>query len=326
MLSTALPLIAILLAAPGGKKLEQGQKLFNQGDFDGALKSLDAAAVEAGDAATLEKVHLLRAQCLAARQDFVKAEDAFALALDANPDAQLDPTRVDPTLVKLLDSVRSRLVGAVSLNSSPTGASLVIDGKPSGVTPQSVSLPAGRHKLEVKWGEGAGESIEVQVKPKRDLRVDWVQQKTEVKTIELGLTPRPVRPFGDLRGAFEPASSGAVDAGLELGGGIEVIWFRIGLYARFFPHFNVTPRFAFSLPVVSTPSGDFNVALEVGVPLSFLVDGFGIGVGGSGGLEWYPLKWFGAYVMVGGRHHFLWPGRNDLTAFTAIGGVRLRLP
>jgi hypothetical protein len=62
------------------------------------------------------------------------------------------------------------------------------------------------------------------------------------------------------------------------------------------------------------------------VPLSFLVDGFGIGVGGSGGLEWYPLKWFGAYVMVGGRHHFLWPGRNDLTAFTAIGGVRLRLP
>jgi hypothetical protein len=111
-----------------------------------------------------------------------------------------------------------------------------------------------------------------------------------------------------------------------LGGGIEVIWFRIGLYARFFPHFNVTPRFAFSLPVVSTPSGDFNVALEVGVPLSFLVDGFGIGVGGSGGLEWYPLKWFGAYVMVGGRHHFLWPGRNDLTAFTAIGGVRLRLP
>lgn len=324
MLSTALPLIAILLAAPGGKKLEQGQKLFNQGDFDGALKSLDAAASEASDAATLEKVHLLRAQCLAARQDFVKAEDAFALALEANPDAQLDPTRVDPTLVKLLDSVRSRSVGAVSLNSSPTGASLVIDGKPSGVTPQSVSLPAGRHKLEVKWGEGAGESIEVQVKPKRELRVDWVQQKTAV--VEPGLTPRPVRPFGDLRGAFEPATSGAVDAGIELGGGIELSWFRIALYARFFPHFNVTPRFAFSLPVASTPSGDFNVALEVGVPFSFLPDGLGIGVGGSGGLEWYPLKWFGAYVMVGGRHHFLWPGRNDVTAFTAIGGVRLRMP
>lgn len=330
MWSTALPLIALLLAAPGGKgpsKVEQGQKLFNQGDFDGALKVLDAAAADGGDAALLERVHLLRAQCFAARQDFTHAEDAFALALEANPDATLDPARVDPTLVKLLDSVRARSVGAVMLSSSPVGASITIDGKPSGVLPQTVSLSAGRHKLETKWGDGPPQVLEVQVKPRRELRVEWVQQKVEVPG-EGGqpLTPRPLRPFGDLRGAFEPATSGAVDGGIEVGGGVELAWFRLGAFLRLFPHFNVTPRFQFSLPVASIAAGDFNVALEAGVPMSFLPDGFGIGIQGAGGIEFYPLKWFGPYVMIGGRHHFRWPGRIDTTAFTAIAGVKLRMP
>ena len=69
-----------------------------------------------------------------------------------------------------------------------------------------------------------------------------------------------------------------------------------------------------------------NVLLEVSLPLSFLPTGFGIGLGGGGGAEYYPLKWLGGYVLIGGRHHFLWPQRNDPTAFTATAGVRLRVP
>src|SRR4051812_11238020 len=95
-------------AKPQGTRLEQGQRAFSEGQLDVALKLLDGAAAEGGDAATVEKIQLLRGQCLAARQDFAKAEEAFALALDANPEASLDPGKVDPAVVKLLESMRAR--------------------------------------------------------------------------------------------------------------------------------------------------------------------------------------------------------------------------
>ncbi len=328
MLSAAVSLVALLLTAPVTKaarpdapKLEQGQKLFNQGDVDGALKMLDAAAIDGGDPATLEKIQLLRAQCLAARQDFVRAEEAFALALDANPETTLDPTRVDPTVVRILESVRARLTGTLVVGSTPPGATLLVDGKPAGAAPQTIAVPAGKHKVEAKWGEGPLQAMELQVRPRRETRLEWVQGISAAPGGDL-LEPRPIRPFGDLRGVLEPATSGFVSGGIELGGGIEVSWFRIGLFARLFPNFGVTPRFQLALPVLKT----LNVLLEVSLPINFLTTGLGLGIGGGGGAEYYPLQWIGAYVLIGGRHHFLWPGRNDETAFTATGGVRLRVP
>lgn len=327
MLSAAVPLLALLLTVPvvkAGKteapKLEQGQKLFNQGDFDGALKMLDAAAIEGGDPATLEKVQLLRAQCLAARQDFARAEEAFALALDANPETTLDPTRVDPTVVRLLESVRARLTGTLVVGSTPPGATLLLDGKEVGVAPQTLAAPAGKHKLEARWGEGPLQTLELQVRPRRETRVEWVQGTAAPVAGPGVLEPRPLRPFGDLRGVLEPATSGFVSGGLELGGGIELSWFRIGLFARLFPYFSLIPRFQLALPVHEL----INVLLEVSGYASFL-PGFGVGVGGGGGAEFYPFKWLGTYLLIGGRHHFIW-SRNDVTAITVTAGVRLRVP
>ena len=336
MLSAAVPLVALLLMAPpvtraaraDVPRLEQGQKLFAQGDFDGALKMLDAAAAEGGDATTLEKVQLLRAQCLAARQDFARAEEAFALALEANPDTTLDPTRVDPTVVKLLESVRTRLTGSLIIGSTPPGATLLLDGKAAGVAPQTIAVPAGKHKLEARWGEeGALQALEFQVRPRREVRVEWVQGAAAPSTPGNGLlVERPIRPFGDLRGMIEPASTGFVTGGLELGGGIELSWFRIGLFARLYSNFGIMPRFQLALPVLD----NVNVLLELSLLMNFLPPSpegsFGLGIGGGGGAEYYPLKWIGGYVLIGGRHHFLWPERNDTTAFTATAGVRLRIP
>ncbi|MFO0600518.1 MAG: tetratricopeptide repeat protein [Myxococcaceae bacterium] len=327
-----VPALALLLAAgtpaakpPKESRFEQGQKLFTQGDFDAALKALDGAVVDGGDSATMEKVHLLRAQCFAARQDFVRAEEAFGQALEFNPDVTLDPARVDPTLVKLLEAVRARSVGQVLLNSTPPGADVSVDGKSLGPAPQSLSLSSGKHKVEAKWADGPAQKVDLLVRPRQQTRVEWVQQ-VSVAPGKATLSDRPLRPFGDLRGMFEPSTSGAVDGGLELGGGLEFLWFRLGLFARLYPLFSLTPRFQFSLPVATTGVGDFNITIEAGAPITFLPDGVGIGVQGAGGVEWYPLKWAGAYALIGGRHHFRWPGRNDVTAFTATAGVRLRMP
>lgn len=333
----AAPLIVLLLAGtpdgpgkrltPNGAKLEQGQKLFNQGDYDNALKFLDAAAAEAGDVGTLEKVHLLRAQCFAARQDFSRAEEAFALALEANPDTQLDPAKVDPTIVKLLDTVRARSLGNVTFGSTPPGATLVIDGKEAGVTPQTVALPVGRHKFEARWGDakdstGEVRVLNVQLRPRKDLRVEWVQHSNNASGgLEL---ERPLRPFGDLRGLFEPQTSGALSGGLQVGGGVELSYFRLGLFVRVFPNFDLTPRFQFSLPFLKTDLGEWNATLEVGVPLSFYSSGFAVGIQGAGGLELYLLKWLAPYILVGGSHHFVRFGYD--TAFLLTGGLRLRVP
>ncbi|MEW5738890.1 MAG: PEGA domain-containing protein [Myxococcota bacterium] len=340
--SVASLLALLLVAAPGsraakvdppkveGTKLEQGQRLFASGDFEGALKALDAAAQESRDDATLEKVHLLRAQCFAARQDFVHAEEAFTHALEANPEASLDPARVDPTVVKLLDSVRGRLTGTLVLESTPPGATVTVDGKAAGTTPLTQPISVGRHRLEARWDQGPLTSTEVVVKPSREARVTWVQGPVTqlppppCPEVLQGPAPRPLRPFGDLRGSFEvPANPGAfVTGGFEVGGGVEVSWFRLGLWARLYSSFGLVPRVAFAVPVLERLA----VVVEVGVPIQFLPAGTGVGLWGTGAAEFYVLPWLGVWAGFGARHYFAWPERNDPTAFLVTGGARVRMP
>ncbi len=332
MTFSALALVtAVVLAAPGApaakaSRLELGVRFFNQGEFDVALKHLDAAAVEAGDAATLEKIHLLRAQAFAARQDFARAEEAFSLALEANPDASLDPARVDPTLVKMLDSVRGRLTGTLVLGSTPPGARITLDQKPVGLAPQTLSVTVGKHHLEAQWGESPPSAKDVQIRPKKELQVEWVQGAVEkVATVAPKPLERPLRPFGDLRGVLEvPANAAAtVTGGLELGGGFELSYFRVGLWARLFDFFGVVPRGAFVLPVLD----QVNVFLEVQVPLWITrPGGFQLGLGGSGGAEYCLTNWLIVFAQVGGQHMIIRGARNDPTSFIATGGARLRLP
>ncbi len=335
-LSALALMTAIVLAAPGGaggkaSRLELGVRSFNQGEFDLALKNLDAAAAEGGDAATLEKIQLLRAQSFAARQDFARAEEAFSLALEANPEASLDPARVDPTVVKILDSVRARLTGTLVISSTPSGAMVTLDRRPVGVTPQTLSLAVGKHHLEAKWGESKPvAATDVQIRPKKELHVEWVQGAAE-KVASVEPKERPIRPFGDLRGVFEvPSNRDAfVTGGLELGGGIEFSYFRLGLWARFFPFFGLVPRFSFVLPVHEK----INIFLEVQAPLWITgqpATGLGrpttsFGLGGSGGVEYFPLTWIAAFAQLGGQH-LIFTGRNDPTAFLLSAGARMRLP
>lgn len=330
-MTLVVPLIALLLGAPPtrpapkpeGSRLEQGTRLFNQGEFEAALKALDAAALEGGDAATLERIHLLRGQAHAARQDFARAEDAFALALDANPETSLDPARVDPTVVKLLDSVRSRLMGTLIVGSTPSGATLLLDGKNAGTAPQTLQVQVGKHHLEARWPDGAVSSgTDLQVRPRREVRVEWVQGAERQVPMNDGPETRKIGPYGDFRFAPEISATAMVPVTLplELGGGFEFSFFRVGLAVRLFPALGVTPRFAFSLPVMSL----VHVVLEVGVPFHFYAQP-AIGFIGNAGVEFYPVRWFGVFALVGGRHYFI-PHGNDATAFTATAGIQLRVP
>lgn len=329
-MSAAVFLLSLALAgqpstATKGTRFEQGQKAFNQGDFEGALKQLELAAQDEREPALLEKIHLLRGQCFSARQEFVRAEDAFALALDANPDASLDPARVDPTVVKLLDAVRTRLTATLVVNSTPAGASLFLDGKNFGVAPQTSSAPIGKHTLEARWGDGPMTPVELVLRPKRETRLEFVQgQAPPPVLVPVQPEPRALKPFGDFRGVLDAATSvgSVINGAIELGGGFEWSYFRVGLHARFPAYFGVILRGAFVVPIISR----FSAHLELHVPLLFRNGGLGFGFGGAGGGEFHFLPWFGAFAQIGGQHLPLNQNRADATTFTATAGVRLRLP
>lgn len=329
LLSTALTAL-LLAAAPAGKsKLEQGQKAFNQGEFELALKALDAAAAETSDPAALERIHLLRAQCFGARQDFIRAEEAFALALEANPEAALDPARVDPSLVKVLDALRARTKGALVVHSQPEGAGLKLDGAPFGKAPQTAQVPIGRHKLEIQYEGAPAVTAEVVVRTRGAALVEVVQAPGTALPADAP-TEKKVRPFADVRGMFE---TGTPEGGLEVGGGIEVPWFRLGVYVRVLAVFEIIPRVSLVVPLpLPNTSQTFSTFIEAEVPVA-IADlgsrvGLGVGLGGAIGAEWGPWKWIGLYAQLGGRYFFMIysPTYAVQGRFTASGGVRLRLP
>lgn len=314
------PLCCCLLAAAPAKgtKLEQGQKAFASGDYSGALKALDVAAVEGTD---LERVQLLRAQCFAAQQDFARAEEAFALALEANPEASLDPTRVDPSVVKVLDGLRARTRGTLVVRSTPPGAEVTLDGKVLGPAPLETSIVIGRHKLEAKWPVGGSvASTELLVRARRETYLEWVQGAVTNNPIER--EGPGVHPYGEARGLMEVG--GGVVGGFELGGGVELSYFRIGLDLRLAPFFGLTPRAGLVVPLLPILSA----FVEVELPVIFPSRGSAIGIGGEGGVEWHPLRFLGFFVALGGRHYFDNPVfiGDSLNRFTLSAGLRVRVP
>lgn len=323
-------------AAPAytGTRFEQGQKAFAEGRFDVALKLLDEAAPEEREPAAVEKLQLLRGQCFAARQDFGHAEEAFALALEANPEASLDPGKVDPALVKLLESMRARSSGKVSFRSTPAGAAVSLDGVEVGAAPGSATAVIGRHKLEAKWPSGGVAQLEVMVRPRREVFVELVlleREKEKVVTVvrevpvqvPVPAAPPPerlVRPWAGFRIGAD-VNSGP-EWGIDLGGGVDFKYFSIGAYLRPYRYFYVIPRVAGIWPVL-----DFlNLFVEAEVDVRASSARLGVALGGSAGVEVFPLRWLGVFAEVGGKGFFINRGFVVDARFTLSGGARVRLP
>lgn len=71
--------------------------------------------------------------------------------------------------------------GEVAVTTRNPGATVKIDGKPSGVTPLTVSLPPGPHVVEVQMGNG-------------EPRVVPVMIKSGIQTAQYVELPEPLQP------------------------------------------------------------------------------------------------------------------------------------
>lgn len=329
-MTAPLLLSALLLAAAPAKgrvaaldKLELGQREFSRGDFQAALKALDQAAEETSEPSALAKLHLLRGQVFAAQQEFARAEGAFELALSSDPDASLDPAKVDPALVKMLDGLRARLSGELSVRSDPR-ATIALDGRSLGSAPLSVAAPIGRHWLEARTADGrAGARREVVVFPHRKLEVELpLEELPEAgrKPYE-GTTPAeaPRRPFADLRGYLNPFSLSS-GLSLEVGAGFEWPFSRASLHAQVLGAFGLTARGALVVPVKERL---LNASVGLELPLLF-ESRLAVGLGGVGGVEYLHSKWLGVFLELGARRFF--SGEGSPNRLTAQLGTRLRLP
>ncbi len=321
--------------APTASSFEQGQRAFAEGKFDVALKALDAAAAETREAATLEKVHLMRGQAFAARQNYTKAEEAFALALEANPEASLDPGRVDPAVVKLLESIRARTSGAVTVATTPGGAAVLLDGADAGTAPVTLTAGIGRHKVAALWAEGQRSEVAVMVRSKRETFVELallerekvvekivekvVERRVEVPVEQPPPPDRFVRPYLAVRGAIDV--NAGPEGGLDLGLGVDFKYVSAGLYLRPYQYLYVIPRAAALWPLFDFLTLFAEAELDLR-PSSRL----GLALGLNAGVEYLPVKWFGVFVEAGGKSFFINRGFVVDWRITLAGGLRARLP
>jgi hypothetical protein len=158
------------------------------------------------------------------------------------------------------------------------------------------------------------------VRARRETYLEWVQGAVTNNPIER--EGPGVHPYGEARALMEVG--GGVVGGLELGGGVELSYFRIGLDLRLAPFFGLTPRAGLVVPLLPNLSAFVEAELSVIFPSG----GSAVGVGGAGGVEWHPLRFLGVFVALGGRHYFLidTPVFINLDRVTPSAGIRMRVP
>ena len=330
----AFSALLLVMATPASKvqvpvgtaKFQIGQSEFRRGDFLAALRTLDAAAAEANDGQLLGQIHLLRGQCLAARQDLPGAEEAFGLALQRDPEVALDPSKVDPALVSMLDGLRARLRGELVVRADREGAQVLLDGRLLGQAPIKSSVPIGKHALEVRTPNGLYVATQdVVVRSKRTTEVDAQLRGLAAPSHsgsngEVARAEDQPRPLADLRGTLDPLSSGK-NVAFEVGGGMEYGHFRGSASAVIYPDFGFVFRGALKVPVEDR----FNAYISLETPIIFAgVVQFGLG--GAGGVEYEVSRWFTPFFEVGVRHFFTGVGAEDPNRLILQFGIRLKVP
>lgn len=315
---------AFAAPAPSAEKsYAAGRAAFGDGDFDGALRHLDRAAKNATDEALLARIHLARGECYAALQDYAKVESAFAEALAHDPEAKLDPAQVLPAVVSLLDGLRDRLRGELSVSAEPAGSALTFDGRPLGVAPFTGKVPIGRHRIEARRADGkllANGEVVVHPRTPQSLRLQPIPEPPPAPPPPVAVAPARegagTRLLVDARLNFDPQGGLSVEGGAGAGARN---WLAFASFtAGALP--GVTLRGGVRLPELLGPVGAYATldgVLFIGQPLF-------PGIGGALGVSWQVTDWLEPYAEASGR--LMAPSERFQSRYVLLAaGLRLRL-
>jgi len=134
------------------------------------------------------------------RSDKAAAQAILIQLLAVEPDYKADPSVFPPSFIARVKTLRDELSqkpeSELQLTTEPPGRGIVVGGRPMGLAPMSVPLPAGTYRLEGMWGyRGLTRSVEVGDPPRAAVGIVLSQAKEGSIAPDAGpcLLPVPTR-------------------------------------------------------------------------------------------------------------------------------------
>lgn len=164
--------VVLVVAAPvwaQSPALREATRLLADGEFERALKTLDAAVKRSSAPAELAALHVERGKCLLALARRPQARAAFTAALSQDVGVEVGDD-ASPDAVALFSEARAAFPGRVTVTVEAE-ASVQVDGRDLGPAPLTVALPHGSHVIDVTAADGRRAQRAVQVQAGRELSV-----------------------------------------------------------------------------------------------------------------------------------------------------------
>ena len=123
--------------------------------FERLIQSIEIESKQrtltADEQSIIEKSCDLLGQAEFNRNEQAKARSAFRKLIEWNPDYKMDEDLVSQKIIKLFESEKHGSLAMLTVRSTPTGATVRLDGRELGVTNlENVSILNGKHLLQVQ--------------------------------------------------------------------------------------------------------------------------------------------------------------------------------
>lgn len=136
-------------------KFESRQQSESIRMFEGLIQSIEnesrQRALTEDEQSIMEKSYDLLGQALFNRNEQAKARSAFRKLIEWNPDYKMNDDLVSQKIINLFNSEKRESLAMLSVRSTPTGATVRLDGRKIGVTNlENVSILNGKHLLQIQ--------------------------------------------------------------------------------------------------------------------------------------------------------------------------------
>ena len=185
------PATASASAAPNlaeaKKHYGEGEKKYKAGDFAGALPEFQAADAVKSTPQSQRYIGLCQDN-LGHYADAVAAYEKFLAAVPAKMKKEGDE------ITKRVEQIKA-MPAHLHVESTPTGASIVIDGKPMGTTPADVDVAAGKHILHIELPGYLpnDRDLDLAYASKQDIKAELEAKPAEAAPVAT-TAPTPVMP------------------------------------------------------------------------------------------------------------------------------------
>ena len=192
---------------------QQGQSLVR---FDEIIARLEVdrrqAPLSEGGTLLLVKAYEYRARVQFNLGNSDKASDSFRSLIALRPQHTLDATSISPKVVELFRTVKTQIIGFVTVQSVPQGATVSLNTKPLSVTDFfPLEVVAGDYTLEISKNGYRSESRSVNVAPGETLSLQFDMVRTSATGFVI-TEPADVEVLID--GATRGMTSGVLDPAL----------------------------------------------------------------------------------------------------------------